>query len=423
MKATPTQAWRHPAASVLIVLSVGVIAATSLAACRPGGPGAAVAADPAAAARRATTARLTLAVTPADHSRNQPVSIEIGIALAGGRLIGVSLTRTGSTTPVPGGLRTDGSAWVPAGPLAYATAYTAVVTATGPAGDRSVRVSTTFSTMARPSRLTDTGLYLFDDQVYGVAMPVVVEFDPPVPAAARAGVQRRLFVQTSPAQPGVWSWIGGRQVFYRGPQYWRPGTVITVRAALGGVPTGDGRFGDSDRTATARIGPALLLDVDNASKQMRVYADGKLLRRLPVSLGKPSTPSSSGRLVVMSKEYTTTFDTTREGPGGYRVTVNYAMRLTWGGEFIHAAPWSVADQGHRNVSHGCVNLSWDNAAWLFHIAHVGDPVLVRGTEVHVTPGNGWTVWDQPWSQFVQGSALPVPADLAAAPAVDPPPGR
>ena len=48
------------------------------------------------------------------------------------------------------------------------------------------------------------------------------------------------------------------------------------------------------------------------------------------------------------------------------------MRLTWGGEFIHAAPWSVG-QGNTNVSHGCVNMSDGNAAWLFAITHIGDP--------------------------------------------------
>jgi lipoprotein-anchoring transpeptidase ErfK/SrfK len=192
---------------------------------------------------------------------------------------------------------------------------------------------------------------------------------------------------------------------------------------LGGAPTGDGHYGDQDRSASIRIASKVVLDVDNRTKQMTVYANDKVLRRIPVSLGKPSTPSSSGRLVVMSKEYSTVFDTTREGPGGYRVTVNYAMRLTWGGEFIHAAPWSVGDQGHRNVSHGCVNMSWGNAEWLFGVAHVGDPVIVRDTEVHVTNGNGWTAWDLPWDSYVRGSALPVPAELMAAPAPTPTPGR
>ena len=33
--------------------------------------------------------------------------------------------------------------------------------------------------------------------------------------------------------------------------------------------------------------------------------------------------------------------------------VEYAMRVTYSGEFLHAAPWSVGSQGYANVSHGC----------------------------------------------------------------------
>ncbi|HEY8533708.1 MAG TPA: L,D-transpeptidase, partial [Micromonospora sp.] len=80
--------------------------------------------------------------------------------------------------------------------------------------------------------------------------------------------------------------------------------------------------------------------------------------------------------------------------------------LTWGGEFIHSAPWSVADQGVRNVSHGCVNLSPDNARWLFNQTKIGDPVTVKGTEVKLKHGNGWTDWNLSWEEYVKGSALP-----------------
>jgi lipoprotein-anchoring transpeptidase ErfK/SrfK len=296
--------------------------------------------------------------------------------------------------------------------LAFGRAYTAVVSATSADGTRTETRTTRFRTMGRPGKLTGTGLYLFDGQTYGVAMPVYVEFDPAVPPAARPGVQRRMFVHSNPPQPGVWQWVGGRQAFYRPPAYWRPGTQLSVRIALGGHPMGAGRYGDTDRAAVVRVGRPTVLTVDNRTKQLSVFRDGRLLRRMPVSLGKASTPSSSGHLVIMSKEASTVFDTRREGPGGYRVHINYAQRITWGGEFIHAAPWSVGDQGYRNVSHGCVNVSWGNAEWLFGVTHVGDPVIVRGTEVHVTPGNGWTAWDQPWDRYIRGSALPVPAQLA-----------
>lgn len=354
-----------------------------------------------------------LAVTPADGSKDALLSTEIGTR-TDGKVSDLKLT-TKDGSPVAGQLRPDGSSWVPDRPLKPRTRYTAVVTATGADG-ATASVGTSFTTMAEPSQRTGTGLYLFDGRTYGVAMPVVVEFVEPVPPEARAGVQRRMFVTTDPPQPGVWHWVeDGRQAFYRAPEHWQPGTTIKVRVALDGHPTGHGRYGDADRAATVAIGDRLALTVDNATKSMSVRADGKLTETFPVSLGKPSTPSSSGQMVVMSREEQTVFDTLDElGPvEGYRVDISYALRLTWGGEYIHSAPWSVGDQGVRNVSHGCVNLAPDDAKWLFRRIKVGDPVTVEGTERELAPGNGWTAWDMSWEDFVAGSALPVPDELRA----------
>ena len=74
-------------------------------------------------------------------------------------------------------------------------------------------------------------------------------------------------------------------------------------------------------------------------------------------------------MVIMEKLRKTVFDTCEERPRRRATgpTSSTPMRLTWGGEFIHAAPWSVADQGKRNVSHGCVNLSPENAECLFYL--------------------------------------------------------
>jgi lipoprotein-anchoring transpeptidase ErfK/SrfK len=350
-----------------------------------------------------------LAITPAPGTTDAPISTEIGIELTAGRVSEVVLSTVGGE-PVTGAMRDDGTAWVPDQPLAPSTEYTAKVTAIGEDG-QTATAETSFTTMAAPARRTDTGLYLFDGEVYGVAMPVVAEFVQPVPPEYRAGVERRMFVTTEPPQPGVWHWVGdGRQAYYRARDYWRPGTTISVRLALAGHPTGEGRYGDTDRRATVTIGDRTEIVVDNATKQMSYYVDGELVRQMPVSLGKPSTPSSSGHMVIMSKERETVFDTFEElGPEeGYRIDIEYALRLTWGGEFIHAAPWSVADQGVRNVSHGCVNLSLENAAWVFERAKIGDPVIVKGTERKLVPGNGWTAWDMSWEEFVAGSALARP---------------
>ncbi|MEV5210512.1 Ig-like domain-containing protein [Micromonospora sp. NPDC053740] len=361
-----------------------------------------------------------LTLTPADLSRNVPLSAEVVPLVTGGKITAVRIVDDTGTL-VRAEPREDGSAWVPTAPLRPQRTYTAAVTATADSGRTTTR-TTTFTTAAASTKpqVTST-LYFADEQTYGTAMPVTIGFDPPIARAARADVQRRLFVTTTPAQPGAWSWVDdGSQVYYRAPDFWRPGTTISVRAGLEGLPIGEDQVGDADRTATSRIGRQVALEVDNATKQMRVLRDGKLIRRIPVSLGKRSTPTSSGKMVIMEKHQNTTFDTRGEPNGGYVVNVKDAQRLTWGGEFIHGAPWSVSDQGHRNVSHGCTNISAANADWLMGVTQVGDLVTVTGTEVRLQSGNGWTAWNTSWGQFVKGSALPVPADLRPAPAPAPP---
>ncbi|WDZ83030.1 L,D-transpeptidase [Micromonospora cathayae] len=396
-----------------LTLSAATIAATALAlgGCttdRTPGEGKAAAQTP-----------VELTVTPADRARDVPVSAEVGVAVRGGKVTDVRIRddKGGQVRVEP---REDGSAWVPAEPLAHRKTYTAEVTATNDKGKTATR-RTTFTTANKSDAPTITStLYFGDKRTYGTAMPVTVAFDPPIPKEARDEVQRRLFVKTDPPQPGVWSWLDdGSQVYYRAPDFWRPGTSISVRSALEGLPIGRDRIGDEDRRSTSKIGRQVSLEIDNATKQMSVFQDGKLVRKIPVSLGKPSTPSSSGKMVIMEKHERTTFDTRGEPDGGYVVDVDDAQRYTWGGEFIHSAPWSEGDQGNTNVSHGCANVSASAADWLMGVTQVGDLITVKGTEVPLRPGNGWTAWNVSWDEFVRGSALPVPANLAPAPASSP----
>jgi lipoprotein-anchoring transpeptidase ErfK/SrfK len=356
-------------------------------------------------------APFTLAVAPDTGSRNLPVTTEIGTTVSGGSVSSVSVTdATGH--PVAGELRPDGSSWVPAAPLRYSASYTATVTANGRDGRHQTR-TTNFTTMADPgSNRIGTGLYFTSGQTYGVGMPIAIQFDAPIPDSAKASVERRLFVSSDPPQVGVWHWYGDDEVLYRPQYYWQPGTRLTVRAALGGLPVA-GRYVDQDRGGTATIGRKQAFQVSNAAKSLYVYQDDNMVRKFPVSLGKASTPTPSGRLTVMSHEYSTLFATSE-----YRVTAYYDERITWGGVYLHAAPWSVGDQGHVNVSHGCINLSVPSAAWVYGMAQVGDPVTVTGTETHVTPGDGWTVWDVSWREYLTGSALPHPDLLAAAGAAE-----
>jgi lipoprotein-anchoring transpeptidase ErfK/SrfK len=361
---------------------------------------------------------------PADGATDVSTATEIEFSLAGTRTSQVTLTEEGGAT-VDGAMREDGSSWVPGQQLKYGTRYTATVTATKSDGS-SATASTTFTTMEQPGRLVRVQSFNGDDVVYGIGMPIIIRFEIDVPESARAAIQRRLFVTSEPAQEGVWHWISSRyhnagsEVHYRPKDYWQPGTKIHARIATGGMSWGFADVvGRNDLTLDFTIGQARVLTVDNATKHMTVTEDGQVVKDIPVSLGKPSTPSSSGTMLVMSRNPTYHFDTRRESGvagGGYVVDVAWAEQLTTSGEFIHAAPWSVAQQGHTNVSHGCVNVSETNAKWIFDTVQVGDPVIIKGTEHKLTWGDGFTDWDIPWEEYVKGSAIPyLPATPSPSP--------
>jgi lipoprotein-anchoring transpeptidase ErfK/SrfK len=342
---------------------------------------------------------------PADGATDVPTAGELTLTGPAATSATVAVT-DGSGTTVDGARSADGSTWVPATQLKYATTYTAAVTA--PASDgKSQTTKSTFTTMKKPGKLVSVSTAMADGQVYGVAMPVVVRFASAVPQAQRASVERRLFVTSDPPQVGVWSWFSGTEVHFRPKEYWQEGTKLSVRLATGGLSFGGNAYGAKDVTVQATIGDKVVITTDNATHTMTVTQHDQVVKTIPVSLGKAKTPSSSGAMVIMTKNATEVFQST-DPADPYRLDVKFAQRLTSSGQYIHAAPWSVGDQGKRNVSHGCTNVSDANAKYLFDLTHVGDPVIVRGTERALDWGNGWTDWNRSFEEFATGSALPAP---------------
>ncbi|MFI7026988.1 L,D-transpeptidase [Micromonospora sp. NPDC049900] len=351
---------------------------------------------------------------PAADAKDVPASTAITFAAEQSEKTTVELADAGGE-PVKGTLAADGRSWLPAAALTYGESYTATVTATGDDGVP-VTATSAFTVMKQPGNQVRITSFLGDDQTVGVAMPLIVKFGREIPEKYRADLQRRMTVKSTPAQEGVWHWVSPTEVRYRPKEYWQAGSKVSYRVQAGGLPLGDGWYGRADLSVDITVGPKLVMTVDNRTKRMVVTRDGETIKTIPVSLGKKSTPSSSGTMVVMEKLRKTVFDTFEElGPDeGYRTKIDYAQRLTWGGEFIHAAPWSEGQQGTTNVSHGCVNVSMANGAWLFENTKVGDPIVVKGTERKLQNGNGWTDWNLSWDEYVKGSALPYePAEADA----------
>lgn len=309
-------------------------------------------------------------------------------------------------TVVEGKTAEDGRSWKPAKAFSWGGTYTATVTATSQDGT-SATATSTFTVKGKPDKLVRVTSPFGDGEAWGVGMVMVVKFGRRIPEKSRADIERRLTVASNPKQEGSWNWFTQDELHYRPKNFWHAGTKISYNAPLAGVPMGDGWYGDSDRSFTGTIGRSLVITVDDRTKQMTVEQNGKTVKTIPVSLGAERTPSSSGTHLIMTKERRTRFNTmdAQDPQDRYDIPVDYAQRLTWRGEFIHAASWSEGQQGRVNVSHGCINVSVKNAEWLFNNTLIGDPVITKGTPRKLQYTNGYTDWNKSWDEYRKGSAL------------------
>jgi hypothetical protein len=148
------------------------------------------------------------------------------------------------------------------------------------------------------------------------------------------------------------------------------------------------------------IGRSLIVVANTKTHHAQVYLDGHLFGNWPMSAGRPGDDTPNGTYLTMDKNNPEEMI----GPG-YDIEVPWSVRFTYSGNFLHDAFWSVSEQGFENVSHGCVNLSPENAETYYKLSVQGDPVTITGSPRAGTWGDGWTVWFLSWSQLVRGGAL------------------
>jgi lipoprotein-anchoring transpeptidase ErfK/SrfK len=337
-----------------------------------------------------------------------PVSTQLLVMAHNGRLSTVTVSGSGSVGNLAGEIAGDGSKWKAGDLLEPGTTYTVKASVAGDDGDV-VTKKQQFTTQALSlSQQTYPSVAPLPGETVGVGMPVIVSFD--VPVTDRANIEKHLHVTTTPKQPGTWHWISDNEVHYRPKTYWKAGTQVDVDADINGVDAGNGIYGQEDRDVQFQVGDAHVYKVDTQTDQMKVFSNGKLLRTIPITTGQqPQYTTRSGIKVIIEKFASKDMNSETVGITGadaYNIKgVQWAMRLTYSGEFVHAAPWSVGSQGHANVSHGCTGMSTANADWLFHMTYRGDVVDYTGTSRAMEPGNGYGDWNIPWDEYKQGSAL------------------
>jgi len=354
-----------------------------------------------------TAAAAPIDVTPKDKATKVSPAHGVRVKARSGRLSAVTVTDAAGQR-VAGRLSADGSSWASEAQLKFATHYAVAVETDNGAGEQKT-ASTTFTTVTPKKRL-HTAVVPLSGETVGVGLPIQVSFNAPV--TDRAAAERNLKVVSTPAVTGSWRWISDRKVRYRPQVYWPAGTKVTLKVGLRGVNLGQGVYGDEQRDVSFTVGRSVVSVVDGKRLRMTVFVAGKPLRVIPVTMGKKGWETRNGVKVVLEKFPLKVMDGTTVGipktsPEYYRLDVRWAVRMTWSGEFVHGAPWSVGSQGTARVSHGCVGMSLENAQWYFGQSLRGDVIKIVNspTTRSMELDNGFGDWNLSWQAWRAGSAL------------------
>jgi lipoprotein-anchoring transpeptidase ErfK/SrfK len=314
---------------------------------------------------------------------------------------------TSSQGTLPGAMKRG--AWRATGRLEPGLVYTITTVGARSDGSRQRRVTRFRTADLTLDQQTYASIAPLDGETVGVGMPVVVSFD--VAVTDKASFERHMRVTSTPAQPGTWHWVNDHEAHWRPKTYWQPGTDVHVDVDVNSVPAGGGIFGQESRSIDFHVGDSVVSKIDVDTHVMKVYVNGGLARTIPVSAGKAGWETRSGTKVIIEKHREKRMDAATIGvaeddPEYYNIDeVEYALRVTYSGEFLHAAPWSSGSQGSANVSHGCVGMSLDDAAWLYGITTRGDVVEVTGSDRWMTLYNGYGDWNASFADYRKGSAL------------------
>ena len=362
-----------------------------------------------------------LGVSPFDGAEDINPMTAVDATVVDGRIISASLVDDWGNV-VNGEVAADGSSWHPTERLNFARNYTLTVNSTGNSGVPLSRTST-FSTLvpdnyAHPYLEVQGGFAIHEEQRYGIGTVIAAHFDEPI--ADKALAEKNMIVRTEPSVEGSWFWVSDTVAHWRPEHYYAPGTRVSVNVNTFGLKLGDGLYGQADAEAEFTIGDAHVAIANDITKQVSVFDNGQLVRTMPTSMGRGGTSLIAGKTfswwtpagvyVVLDKSEVVTMDSATYGiPLGaadsYKRKIGYATRISLDGIYLHQLDDTVWAQGNTNLSHGCLNLSGENAKWYFNFTQPGDIVEVRytgGPPLSISQGGDWTV---PWGEWLAGSAL------------------
>jgi lipoprotein-anchoring transpeptidase ErfK/SrfK len=358
--------------------------------------------------------RFKLLASPAPGATGIPPQTTIKVDAQNGRIRHLTV-KGPDGTPVHGYLDQNGEWWLTTTSLAPGAAYNVSARVVPNRGKPHTK-KWTFTTVT-PTGYLGVRVVPGDNEVVGVGQPIALRFTAPV--VNKAAVEARLNVITTPAVEGSWHWMSDTEVHWRPADYWPAHTEVWFDGNLEGVDGGNGLIGNVHRTAHFHIGDSHVSIANAASHTMTVTSNGAVVKTFPISAGRDKYPTMSGKHLVLGKAADVIMDSATNGiprnsPDGYYEHVAWDTQISSTGEYVHAAPWSVGDQGSSNVSHGCINISTANAEWFYGFSQRGDVVDVTGTSRPPNDDIAMVDWKLPYDQWQAGSALfdPTPAPHA-----------
>lgn len=316
--------------------------------------------------------------------------------------------------PLPGAVSDDGASWVSESAPEPGTSYRVAVTAADRFGETH-EFASEFTAAAVPDgdRLTLT-MQPSDGSTVGVGAPIIVRFDQEV--TEREAVEAHLHVSSEPQVEGAWYWLSSTEAHFRPREYWPAGTRVRLNLDLNGVQAGENLWGGRAYDLDFEIGPEQIARVDAATFRVSMEVDGQVTDTWNTSLGAPEFATRNGTYIVLEKQdkrrmtsCSASITCDESNPEFYDLEVDWAVRLTYSGTFVHSAPWSEGSQGAENVSHGCINLSAADGERYFGMARYGDIVTVtnstREPDDLVQRGDpGMVDWNRSWEQLLGDSA-------------------
>ncbi|NKQ24672.1 L,D-transpeptidase [Streptomyces galbus] len=346
-------------------------------------------------------------IAPKDGATSVDTSGALKVGAAKGKLTEV-VVKDDKGTAVAGTITADGSGWTPATHLAAATQYQVHAGAKDSAG-RTAAEDSSFTTLTPDN--TFIGTFTPEDgSTVGVGMPFSIRFTRGI--THPEDVEKAIKVTTVPAVDVRGHWFGNDRLDFRPEQYWKAGTKVTVKLNLDGVEGREGVYGKQSKTVSFTVGRNQVSVVDAKKHTMKVMQEGKVVKTLKVTTGKPGYATWNGQMVISEKFTVTRMNGDTVGyDGEYDIKdVPHAMRLTGSGTFVHGNYWGGDAFGNYNASHGCIGLrdvrgGYDSgvpAAWFFDHSMVGDVVVVKNsTDPTVDPSNGLNGWNLSWAEWTK----------------------